>query len=85
MGMAMISPSELFRMPDDELRAAAVELCARGLLTCTKGRPGEPAAEYALAWLPLDEPESYPEVIRERHAANMRRFTSQPGGSEGGA
>ncbi|WP_206609473.1 hypothetical protein, partial [Thiohalobacter thiocyanaticus] len=38
---------------------ALVELCDRGLLTCTRGRPGEAGATYAVAWLPLDDPESY--------------------------
>ena len=52
----------------------AVDLCARGLLTCTHGHPGEPGATYALAWLPLDESEKYSPAVRRRHARNMRRF-----------
>lgn len=28
-------------------------------------------ATYALAWLPLHNPEAFPEVARERHARNM--------------
>lgn len=60
-------------------RAALVELCERGLITCTRGRPGEPDATYALAWLPLDDAERYPFDIRERHAANMLRLQRSEG------
>ncbi len=58
-----------------------VELCDRGLLTCTRGNPGEYGATYALAWLPLDNPEQYSNEVRERHSANMETF-SLWGGSQ---
>ena len=54
----------------DELRDAAIELCKRGLLTCTSGRPGEADATYALAWLPLDNAEAFSPTVRELHAEN---------------
>jgi hypothetical protein len=57
-----------------ELRAALIELCERGLLTCTRGEPGSDGATYALAWLPLDDPEQYSETVREQHAENMKKF-----------
>jgi hypothetical protein len=53
-------------------QAALIELCAAGLLTCTCGKPGERGATYAVAWLPLDDPEQYSRAVRERHAENMR-------------
>ncbi len=56
-----------------ELVAATVELCERGFLTCTRGRPGDDDATYALAWLPLDNPESLSFEVRRTHAENMRR------------
>lgn len=59
-------------LADSELRAGLAELCRRGLLTCTRGRPGEIGATYALAWLPLDEADRHPTEVRQRHAANMR-------------
>ena len=58
----------------DELRAALIELCERGLLTCTRGNPGDDGATYAVAWYPLDHPEDYPLSVQELHAENMRRF-----------
>jgi hypothetical protein len=58
----------------DELRAALVELCERGLLTCTRGEPGMEGATYAIAWLPLDDPEQFSDEVREKHAANMAKF-----------
>lgn len=64
-------------LDDDEFRAAVVELCERGLLTCTRGQPGDDDAAYAVAWLPLDKPERFPEEIRRRHAENMRKFGSE--------
>lgn len=56
------------------MRAAAIELCEAGLMTCTSGEPGAPDAHYAVAWLPLDNPEAYPKQIREQHKANMERW-----------
>lgn len=55
-------------------QASLAELCERGLLTCTSGEPGEPGSTYAVAWLPLDNPEQYPEEVRERHDRNMAAF-----------
>lgn len=52
-------------------RAALVELCERGLITCTRGNPGDDDATYALAWMPLDNPEEYSADVRARHSANM--------------
>lgn len=58
----------------EELRAALLGLCREGLLTCTKGEPGQPGASYALAWFPLDNSEEYSDEVRELHEKNMRRF-----------
>lgn len=58
-------------------RASLVELCERGLLTCTSGNPGEAEATYAVAWLPLDIPERYSPKVRKRHARNMEKFGRQ--------
>lgn len=76
----MLNPdvAALASMSETELQAAAVDLCARGLLTCTRGRPGEDGATYGLAWLPLDEPERYPPEVRARHIENMRRLGALP-------
>ena len=59
--------------------AALAELCAAGLLTCTHGKPGEPGATYALAWLPLDNAKQYSRAVREQHAENMRRLVDGDG------
>ena len=64
--------TDLPPLANSELRESLRELCRRGLLTCTRGRPGDANATYALAWLPLDGPEQYPLKVRERHARNMR-------------
>ena len=56
------------------VESSLVELCEAGLLTCTRGSPGEDGATYALAWLPLDNPEQYSNEVRERHNANMAAF-----------
>ena len=60
----------------DELQGALGELCERGLLTCTRGEPGSNGATYALAWLPLDNPEDYSQAVRDQHAENMRRLNA---------
>ena len=60
----------------DELQGALVELCECGLLTCTRGEPGSDGATYALAWLPLDNPEDYSQAVRDQHAENMRRLAT---------
>jgi hypothetical protein len=52
-------------------------LCERGLLTCTRGRPGDDDATYALGWLPLDDADTYPEEIRHRHSKNMLRLRTE--------
>lgn len=62
-------------MTPDGVRAALVELCDEGLLTCTSGNPGEAGSTYAVAWLPLNDPDSYPESVRRRHAQNMYNLT----------
>jgi hypothetical protein len=62
------------QLTDDDLRAGLVDLCERGLLTCTTGKPGEPGATYALAWLPLDRPERFSKDVRERHQENKKRL-----------
>lgn len=46
----------------DEMRSALVELCAAGLLTCTRGNPGDA--------------DRFPESVRRRHAENMRALLS---------
>jgi len=57
----------------------AVECCDASLVTCTTGVPGLPGATYAIAWLPLQNPESFTPEVRERHAANMLRFVHVSG------
>lgn len=64
-------------IPAEIGRASLVELCERGLLTCTSGNPGEASATYAVAWLPLDVPERYPSEVCKRHARNMEKFGRQ--------
>jgi hypothetical protein len=61
----------------DELHGAVVELCQCGLLTCTRGEPGSNDATYAVAWLPLDDPEDYSQAVRDQHAENMRRLNAE--------
>jgi len=60
----------------DELQGALVELCQCGLLTCTRGEPGSVGATYAVAWLPLDNPEGYSQAVRDQHAENMQRLNA---------
>lgn len=64
-------------IPGAITQASLVELCEGGLLTCTRGTPGEPGSTYAVAWLPLDDPEQYPQDIRDRHEANMKTYAAQ--------
>lgn len=66
----------LERKRQKQLQAATIELCDAGLLTCTRGKPGEANAKYALAWLPLDNPEQFSEEVRAKHAENMRRCSA---------
>lgn len=73
-GMNPFREFNLEGLSASELRAALVELCERGLLTCTRGEPGSDDATYAVAWLPLDDPEQYSEAVREQHAENMKKF-----------
>lgn len=61
----------------EDFRTAMIELCESGLLTCTRGRPGDDDATYAFSWLPLDNPEQFPEEVRERYAANMRAINKR--------
>ncbi|MGK2926495.1 MAG: hypothetical protein ACSLE2_12840 [Lysobacterales bacterium] len=72
---------DLHGLNADELRVALIELCARGLLTCTRGKPGAEDATYALAWHPLDNPEQFEQEVRDRHADNMRRLGFLPTGT----
>lgn len=65
----------LLGIPSAQQHQALLELCDRGLITCTSGAPGEPDATYALAWLALDDPRRYPAEVRCRHTENMRRFS----------
>lgn len=73
LGSAHRTPLDSNQM-DPGLSEALVELCERGLLTCTSGRPGAANASYGLGWLPLDDAESFPEGVRRLHAQNMRRL-----------
>lgn len=75
------SAAAQFGMTPHELQVAITLLCDRGLLTCTRGQPGDDDATYALAWLPLDEPESYPAEIRKRHERNMQKLGFAESGS----
>lgn len=71
----MGNPDSLRRslaMTETEFRSAVADLCDRGLVTCTSGTPGDDDATYALAWLPLNDPETYPVSVRELHARNMQ-------------
>lgn len=68
--------AELVGLSRDEFRRACRELCEAGLLTCTRGMPGDEDAEYALGWMPLDG--EHPDEVRARHAANMRRYGMGP-------
>lgn len=68
--MSMANPA----MDEGELQAVLMDLCERGLLTCTRGRPGEAKAQYALAWEPLDRPERYSPEVKQRHQSNMKAW-----------
>lgn len=68
-----------FNMSAAQFTESVKECCERGLITCTRGEPGTEGATYALAWLPLDNPESFPPEVRERHAANMVRLLQAKG------
>jgi hypothetical protein len=61
-------------MTRTEFCQALQELVAVGLITCTQGRPGDDDAQYAVAWLALNDPERYPPEIRARHERNIRRL-----------
>ncbi len=67
----------LAQMPFALRRRALIELCTKGLLTCTAGKPGDEDATYAIAWLPLDHPDRYPDDVRRRHAENMLRLRTE--------
>lgn len=64
----------LHGLSEHEVRDALRELCARGLLTCTRGEPGADGATYALAWLPLDDAAAYPPTVRRLHERNRQRL-----------
>lgn len=78
-GSAHRTPLDSYQMgPGPGLAGALVQLCGRGLLTCTRGKPGRDGARYALPWLPLDDPQSYSARVRRLHAKNMKRFAAVP-------
>jgi hypothetical protein len=62
------------RLSKHRLRAATVELCEAGLLTCTRGKPSDEGATYALGWFPLDKPEQFSPEVQARHARNLHSF-----------
>jgi hypothetical protein len=66
------------KMTQAEFVAAVTELCEKGMVTCTRGTPGADGAQYALAWLPLDNPQNFSAEIRARHALNMQRMNVAP-------
>jgi hypothetical protein len=70
---------DAFNMSREEYIEGVKDCCERGLLTCTRGEPGAEGSTYALAWLPLDNPESFPPEVQERHAANMVRLLQAKG------
>lgn len=73
-----MSLDDLFDLHDlsaEELRAALIELCECGLLTCTHSAPGSDNATYALAWAPLDSPDAFTQAVREQHTENMQRLS----------
>lgn len=65
------------RMPLAQRRRALIELCGHGLITCTRGSPGDTDATYALGWKPLDDADRYTEDVRRRHAENMLRLRTE--------
>jgi hypothetical protein len=67
-------------LTDSQFVAAAKELCASGLLTCTQGKPGAAGSTYALAWMPLNNPDRFSTEVRARHNVNMLRI-QRPRGS----
>ena len=69
----------LASLSDSDLRAALIELCEAGLLTCTRGRPGSLRSSYAVVWLPLNASESFPPEVRARHSLNMAAFQKRAG------
>ena len=77
-----IGISMLANMPERDLRAALLDLCNCGLLTCISGQPGEGASTCALAWLPLDDADQYPVEVQHRHPENLRRLAGAIGKSD---
>lgn len=55
-------------------KKAMEEACAGGFLTLTGGVVGEDDATYAISWIPLNDPESFSEEVRAKHAANMSKI-----------
>jgi len=70
---------DLSDMTEAEFCAGINELCASGLITCTRGQPGADDARYAIALFPLDNPEQFSQEVRDRHAANMLRILESKG------
>jgi hypothetical protein len=54
------------RDPTEDCNQAAADRSEAGLVTCTSRLPRRPRATYALAWLPLENPESFPANVRKR-------------------
>ena len=61
-------------MRPSDLALGLRQACAAGVLTCTRGKPGEPGATYALAWLPLDRPEQFTQAVRDQHEKNRQQL-----------
>jgi hypothetical protein len=70
-----IPNGELVPLTPELIAEACRILCDRGFLTCTRGTPGGAGATYALGWEPLDDPDEYPQEVRERHTRNLLRWT----------
>jgi hypothetical protein len=54
--------------------AARKEACDAGFITLTSGSIEDDNATFALAWLPLDSPDTFTQEVRDRHEANMRKI-----------
>ena len=54
--------------------AARKEACDAGFITLTSGSIEDDNATFALAWLPLDNPDKFTQEVRDKHEANMRKI-----------
>lgn len=66
----------MLQLTQAELTEAIKELLDAGLITCTRGVPGDYGSTYALAWLPLDNQENFGPEILAQHAKNFRKFSN---------